>query len=517
MSWLERSRARRPRRADRSRPREPRAVRRPRLGDGAGLQPHDHAARVAARSRDAGALGHRRLSPAVRPRARGHVAARVRGRYRVARGARRRGHRVHRARAASGEGVARRRAASGARRAIDPGRAYRCALPSGRSIDLFFYDGATAQAVAFERLLADGHQIIARMTARGHVEGGGPTLCHIATDGETYGHHHRYGDMALAWALSQVEARLERHAPHQLRRVSRARARRRGRSSSPRTRRGAARTASRAGATTAAATAAAGPAGTRSGGGRCATRSTGCAIRRRRALDSGRRACCSAIRGRRATRTSTCCSIAARRRAIGSSPTHARTSARRGRARARAVADGDGAPRDAHVHELRLVLRRSVGDRDRAVHAVRGARRRADRGRSAASPVEPELVDRLSAGALEPRGRGRRPRGVAAARAAGADRSGEGRARTSRCTRSSSPTRAQRVDVHGYHVELVDRVERRSRPRADDRGHRPRAVAADRGRDLAVLRRAVPRRAARHRRRASAARAGRVGARSSTS
>jgi uncharacterized protein DUF3536/glycosyl hydrolase family 57 len=88
---------------------------------------------------------------------------------------------------------------------IETGRAYRCALPSGRSIDLFFYDGATAQAVAFERLLADGHQIIARMTNRGLVEGGGPTLCHIATDGETYGHHHRYGDMALAWALRQVE------------------------------------------------------------------------------------------------------------------------------------------------------------------------------------------------------------------------------------------------------------------------------------------------------------------------
>lgn len=88
---------------------------------------------------------------------------------------------------------------------IDPGRAYRCPLPSGRSIDLFFYDGRTAQAVAFERLLADGHQIIARMIQRGPIEGGGPTLCHIATDGETYGHHHRYGDMALAWALSQVE------------------------------------------------------------------------------------------------------------------------------------------------------------------------------------------------------------------------------------------------------------------------------------------------------------------------
>jgi uncharacterized protein DUF3536/glycosyl hydrolase family 57 len=88
---------------------------------------------------------------------------------------------------------------------IDTGRAYRCALPSGRAIDLFFYDGPTSRAVAFERLLVEGHQIISRMTGRGAVEGGGPTLCHIATDGETYGHHHRYGDMALAWALQQVE------------------------------------------------------------------------------------------------------------------------------------------------------------------------------------------------------------------------------------------------------------------------------------------------------------------------
>jgi hypothetical protein len=89
--------------------------------------------------------------------------------------------------------------------AVDPGRAYKYKLPSGRSIDLYFYDGQTAQAVAFERLLSDGHQIIARMIGRPPVEGNEPTLCHIATDGETYGHHHRYGDMALAWALAQVE------------------------------------------------------------------------------------------------------------------------------------------------------------------------------------------------------------------------------------------------------------------------------------------------------------------------
>ncbi|MFN0247656.1 MAG: DUF3536 domain-containing protein [Kofleriaceae bacterium] len=88
---------------------------------------------------------------------------------------------------------------------IDPGRAYKCRLPSGRTIDLFFYDGPTSQAVAFERLLVDGHKIVSKMTARDPIDASAPTLCHIATDGETYGHHHRYGDMALAWALRQVE------------------------------------------------------------------------------------------------------------------------------------------------------------------------------------------------------------------------------------------------------------------------------------------------------------------------
>ena len=84
---------------------------------------------------------------------------------------------------------------------IEPGRAYRCPLPSGKSIDLFFYNGSASQAVAFERLLADGGRFAERL-ASGAPEGG---LGHIATDGETYGHHHRYGDMALAWALWTIE------------------------------------------------------------------------------------------------------------------------------------------------------------------------------------------------------------------------------------------------------------------------------------------------------------------------
>lgn len=85
---------------------------------------------------------------------------------------------------------------------VDPRRCYRCALPSGRSIDVYFYDGPTSRAVAFEHLLSDGARFAKRLLA---LHDGGDGLAHIATDGETYGHHHRYGDMALAFACNEIE------------------------------------------------------------------------------------------------------------------------------------------------------------------------------------------------------------------------------------------------------------------------------------------------------------------------
>ncbi|MBV9610768.1 MAG: DUF3536 domain-containing protein [Acidobacteria bacterium] len=88
---------------------------------------------------------------------------------------------------------------------IDPSRAYRMKLPSKRHIDLFFYDGPISQAVAFEGLLNNGETFANRLLS-GFSDGRTwPQLMHIATDGETYGHHHRFGDMALAWALEHVE------------------------------------------------------------------------------------------------------------------------------------------------------------------------------------------------------------------------------------------------------------------------------------------------------------------------
>jgi alpha-amylase/alpha-mannosidase (GH57 family) len=88
---------------------------------------------------------------------------------------------------------------------VDSRRAYACRLPSGRSIGLFFYDGALATAVAFERLLFSGENFARRLLSRFDPEGDSAQLMHVATDGETYGHHHEHGDMALAYALHYIE------------------------------------------------------------------------------------------------------------------------------------------------------------------------------------------------------------------------------------------------------------------------------------------------------------------------
>jgi alpha-amylase/alpha-mannosidase (GH57 family) len=89
--------------------------------------------------------------------------------------------------------------------AIDPTRAYLCKLPSGRSITLFFYDGPISQAVAFENLLSSGEALKERLAGGFSDDRDWPQLMHIATDGETYGHHQKFGDMALAAAFDQIE------------------------------------------------------------------------------------------------------------------------------------------------------------------------------------------------------------------------------------------------------------------------------------------------------------------------
>jgi alpha-amylase/alpha-mannosidase (GH57 family) len=88
---------------------------------------------------------------------------------------------------------------------IDPTVPYFIRLPSGRKITLFFYDALISRAVAFEGLLNGGDVFAQRLIGGFSDDRSGPQLLHIATDGESYGHHHRNGDMALAYALSHIE------------------------------------------------------------------------------------------------------------------------------------------------------------------------------------------------------------------------------------------------------------------------------------------------------------------------
>lgn len=88
---------------------------------------------------------------------------------------------------------------------IDPRIPYLCNLPSGRTVSVFFYDGPIARDVAFGGLLKSGDQFAKRLLGV-FSEEALPQLVHIATDGETYGHHHRHGDMALAYCLDYIES-----------------------------------------------------------------------------------------------------------------------------------------------------------------------------------------------------------------------------------------------------------------------------------------------------------------------
>ena len=92
------------------------------------------------------------------------------------------------------------------RRAHRPVAAYLVKLPSKRSIAVFFYDAPVSKAVAFEQLLNSGEGFASRLMDGFDDGRDWDQLVHIATDGESYGHHHRYGEMALAYALHHIEA-----------------------------------------------------------------------------------------------------------------------------------------------------------------------------------------------------------------------------------------------------------------------------------------------------------------------
>jgi alpha-amylase/alpha-mannosidase (GH57 family) len=92
---------------------------------------------------------------------------------------------------------------------VDPTRPYTVKLDEGRSIAIFFYDGPSSRAIAFEGLLNSGEAFGSRLLDGFHAPSPNatlrPELSHVATDGESYGHHHRYGEMALSYAMHWIE------------------------------------------------------------------------------------------------------------------------------------------------------------------------------------------------------------------------------------------------------------------------------------------------------------------------
>lgn len=87
---------------------------------------------------------------------------------------------------------------------VDPSRPYLWRSKNGAELALFFYDAPISRAVAFEGVLSNGEVFASRLMTGFSSDRVGPQLMNIATDGESYGHHHRYGDMALAIALRRI-------------------------------------------------------------------------------------------------------------------------------------------------------------------------------------------------------------------------------------------------------------------------------------------------------------------------
>ncbi len=87
---------------------------------------------------------------------------------------------------------------------VDTSHPYLIRFESGVSMAIFFYDGPTSRAIAFEGLLNSGENFANRLKSC-FRDIAPAQLVHVATDGESYGHHHMHGEMALAYALRLLE------------------------------------------------------------------------------------------------------------------------------------------------------------------------------------------------------------------------------------------------------------------------------------------------------------------------
>jgi alpha-amylase/alpha-mannosidase (GH57 family) len=88
---------------------------------------------------------------------------------------------------------------------VNPNHPYMVRLKNGHSITVFFYNGPISRAIAFEGMLNNGENFAWRMARGLDPTNPEPQMVHVATDGESYGHHHRHGEMALSYALKYIE------------------------------------------------------------------------------------------------------------------------------------------------------------------------------------------------------------------------------------------------------------------------------------------------------------------------
>ena len=88
---------------------------------------------------------------------------------------------------------------------VFPNHPYLVRLKDGRSITVFFYNGPLSRSIAFEGVLNNGENFAWRLGRGFDPSDPQPQMVHVATDGESYGHHHRHGEMALSYALRFIE------------------------------------------------------------------------------------------------------------------------------------------------------------------------------------------------------------------------------------------------------------------------------------------------------------------------
>ena len=94
---------------------------------------------------------------------------------------------------------------------LDTTQAYRAFLPDASGVpdphqylDVFFYNGSVASDLSFGDLLKDSQRLATRLVEDYRADRPRPQLLSVATDGENYGHHHKFGELALAHALNVV-------------------------------------------------------------------------------------------------------------------------------------------------------------------------------------------------------------------------------------------------------------------------------------------------------------------------